>query len=109
MAIISPDECFLIAETRLGDVSLHVAAEKLGISAIVARTWRRKAEKRLTDAIRSGELRRIMSGGTFDRDRDADARLNGVVRPDDDGHPPIAVKTASSGSEARMPRVDERN
>ena len=55
-AVIDPDECALIGETRLGHVRLRVVADRLGISAKVAAAWRAKAERRIDRAITSGEL-----------------------------------------------------
>jgi hypothetical protein len=55
-AIISPDEHLLIAATRLDEVGLAVVAGKLGISVPVAASWRRKAETRLVEAIRAGDV-----------------------------------------------------
>jgi hypothetical protein len=55
-AVITPDECLLISATRLDEIALPVIADKLGISTPLAAAWRRKAEKRLAAAIRSGEL-----------------------------------------------------
>jgi hypothetical protein len=59
-AVIDPDEHLLIAATRLEDVSLQAVAEKLGISALLARAWRRKAERRLAAAITDGELSSVL-------------------------------------------------
>ena len=55
-AIITPDECLLIATTRLDHVGLPVVAGKLGISVELAGAWRRRPEKRLAEAIHAGEL-----------------------------------------------------
>jgi hypothetical protein len=55
-AVIDPDEYLLISATRLDDVPLRVVADKIGISVPVAAAWRRKAERRLADAIGLGEL-----------------------------------------------------
>jgi hypothetical protein len=55
-AIIDPDECLLISATRLDEVALPVVADKLGVSVALAAAWRRKAEKRLAEAIRAGEV-----------------------------------------------------
>jgi hypothetical protein len=56
-AVVGPEECFLIAQTRLEDVSLEVAADRLGVPASTASSWRRRAEHRLREAIADGELR----------------------------------------------------
>ena len=61
-AIIGPEESLLIGETRLGEIPLQVVADKLGVAVTVAATWRRKAEKRLVEAITEGHL----SGITLD-------------------------------------------
>lgn len=55
-AVIDPDEYLLIAATRLDQVALATVADKLGLSVALAAAWRRKAERRLADAIRGGEL-----------------------------------------------------
>ena len=55
-AVIDPDEYLLIAGTRLDQVALATVADKLGLSVPLASAWRRKAERRLADAIRAGEL-----------------------------------------------------
>ncbi|GIJ59142.1 sigma-70 family RNA polymerase sigma factor [Virgisporangium aurantiacum] len=56
LAVIDPDEHLLISATRLEDVPLRVVADKLGISVPLAAAWRRKAERRLAEAIGLGEL-----------------------------------------------------
>lgn len=55
-AVIDPDEHLLISATRLDDIPLRVVADKIGISVSVAAAWRRKAERRLAEAIGLGEL-----------------------------------------------------
>jgi len=55
-AVIDVDEANLIGATRLGQVTLAVAAERLGVTPDCARSWRMKAEQRLAEAIRAGEL-----------------------------------------------------
>ncbi|MEV0731155.1 hypothetical protein [Polymorphospora sp. NPDC050346] len=55
-AVIDPDEFLLIAWTRLDHLSVQVVADRLGVEVEVARAWRRKAERRLVDAIGGGEL-----------------------------------------------------
>jgi hypothetical protein len=55
-AVIDPDECLLISATRLDRVELQVVADKLGITRELATDWRYRAERRLADAIHSGEL-----------------------------------------------------
>ncbi|GAA0914374.1 hypothetical protein [Virgisporangium aurantiacum] len=55
-AVIDPDECLLISATRLDRVDLQVVTDKLGISRDLATAWRYKAELRLAEAIRGGEL-----------------------------------------------------
>jgi hypothetical protein len=56
LAVIDPDEHLLISATRLEDIPLRVVADKLGISVPLAAAWRRKAERRLAEAIGLGEL-----------------------------------------------------
>jgi hypothetical protein len=55
-AVIDPDEYLLIAGTRLDQLTLATVADKLGLSVALAAAWRRKAERRLAEAIRAGEL-----------------------------------------------------
>ncbi|MET8149129.1 hypothetical protein ACIBSW_39745 [Actinoplanes sp. NPDC049668] len=55
-AVIDPDEHLLISATRLDDIALRVVADKIGIAVPVAATWRRKAERRLAEAIGLGDL-----------------------------------------------------
>jgi hypothetical protein len=55
-AVIDPDEHLLISATRLDDIPLRVVADKIGIAVPVAAAWRRKAERRLAEAIGLGEL-----------------------------------------------------
>ncbi len=55
-AVIDPDEHLLISATRLEDIPLRVVADKIGIAVPVAAAWRRKAERRLAEAIGLGEL-----------------------------------------------------
>jgi hypothetical protein len=55
-AVIDPDEYLLIAGTRLDQLALATVADKLGLSVPLAAAWRRKAERRLAEAIRAGEL-----------------------------------------------------
>jgi hypothetical protein len=55
-AVIDTDEAILIGATRLEDVPLAEVATRLGVSAQLAASWRAKAERRLADAIRAGEL-----------------------------------------------------
>jgi len=55
-AVIDPDEYLLIAGTRLDQLALATVADKLGLSVSLAAAWRRKAERRLAEAIRAGEL-----------------------------------------------------
>ncbi|MET7671724.1 hypothetical protein [Micromonospora luteifusca] len=54
--VIDADEANLIAATRLEDASLAQAAAHLGITASLASSWRLKAERRLVEAIRAGDL-----------------------------------------------------
>lgn len=55
-AVIDPEECLLISATRLDDVPLRVVADRLGVTSELAATWRRAGEKRLVEALRTGEL-----------------------------------------------------
>jgi hypothetical protein len=56
VAVIDPDEANLIGATRLGQATLAQAAAELGIDPALAASWRRRAEKRLAEAIHAGEL-----------------------------------------------------
>jgi hypothetical protein len=56
-AVIAPEECYLIGETRLGEMTLHAVAQRLGVATTTAASWRRKAEEAIREAIRDGELR----------------------------------------------------
>jgi hypothetical protein len=56
VAVIDPDEANLIGATRLGQATLAQAAAELGIDPALAGSWRRRAEKRLAEAIHAGEL-----------------------------------------------------
>nr|WP_052165586.1 hypothetical protein [Micromonospora purpureochromogenes] len=54
--VIDIDEARLIAATRLENATLAQAAACLGITARLASSWRLKAERRLLEAIREGDL-----------------------------------------------------
>ncbi|WP_410814828.1 hypothetical protein [Micromonospora sp. 067-2] len=54
--VIDADEANLIAATRLENATLAQAATHLGITASLASSWRLKAERRLLEAIRAGDL-----------------------------------------------------
>ncbi|MEH1166449.1 hypothetical protein V6V47_13775 [Micromonospora sp. CPCC 205539] len=54
--VIDADEANLIAATRLENDTLAQAAVRLGITASLASSWRLKAERRLLEAIRAGDL-----------------------------------------------------
>jgi hypothetical protein len=55
-AVIGPEEHLLISATRLGQLPLQVVADHLGIPVRQAGDWRSNAERRLVEAVRSGEL-----------------------------------------------------
>jgi hypothetical protein len=55
-AIIGPDDHLLISATRLDNETLQSVAERLGVPASTAASWRRKAERRLAEAIAADEL-----------------------------------------------------
>jgi hypothetical protein len=76
-AVIDADEAVLIGATRLEDVPLAEVAAALGVSVQLARSWRRAAERRLVEAIRTGELDYVPLRA---RRRPPDAR-NGRGRP----------------------------
>ncbi|WP_116072776.1 hypothetical protein [Asanoa ferruginea] len=57
--VIDADEANLIAATRLEHHTLTVAAARIGISASLASSWRLKAEHRLLEAIRDGDLAHV--------------------------------------------------
>ncbi|MFD0575171.1 hypothetical protein [Dactylosporangium darangshiense] len=54
--VIDADEANLIAVTRLENATLAQAAARIGITASLASSWRLKAERRLLEAIREGDL-----------------------------------------------------
>jgi hypothetical protein len=54
--VLDAAEATLIGATRLGEATLAQSAERLGISAGMASSWRRRAELRLAEAIRAGDL-----------------------------------------------------
>lgn len=60
--VIDRTEARLIGTTRLEDVPLAVAAVGLGIDAGMAASWRAKAETRLAQAIRAGDLDHVFVG-----------------------------------------------
>jgi hypothetical protein len=78
-AVIDLDEHLLITATRLEDIPLHVAADKLGIAVPLAAAWRRKAEHRLAEAIRTGELSKVVLEATSTGYRDTRARRDGLA------------------------------
>jgi hypothetical protein len=54
--VIDADEANLIAATRLEQTTLAEAAARIGITSRLASSWRLKAERRLLEAIRDGDL-----------------------------------------------------
>ena len=54
--VLDVDDAHLIGATRLDGITLAQAGERNGIDAEEAEFWRRKAEQRLREAIRDGEL-----------------------------------------------------
>jgi hypothetical protein len=54
--VIDADEANIIAATRLDRDTVAQAAARLGVAASVASSWRQKAERRLEQAIRAGDL-----------------------------------------------------
>lgn len=54
--VIDADDANLIAATRLDHATLAQAAARLGITSSLASSWRLKAERRLQEAIRDGDL-----------------------------------------------------
>jgi hypothetical protein len=54
--VLDADEANLIAATRLENATLAEAGARLGITASLASSWRLKAERRLLDAVREGDL-----------------------------------------------------
>ncbi|GAA0739517.1 hypothetical protein Drose_16985 [Dactylosporangium roseum] len=74
--VIDADEANLIAATRLENATLAQAGARIGITASLASSWRLKAERRLLESIREGDLafvplrprrRRRRSGATQQR------------------------------------------
>lgn len=78
--VIDADEAMLIGATRLEDRPLAEIAAALGVSAQLATSWRTKAERRLAEAIRAGELSHVtlrpLRGCEV-----AEARRNGLFLP----------------------------
>src|SRR6266568_601658 len=70
-AVIDPDDHLLISATRLDEVPLRQVADRLGISVTVAAGWRRRAEARLAQVIREGDLSGITLDATLRRARAA--------------------------------------
>lgn len=54
--VLDADEAKLIAATRLENATLAQAAAALGITSSLASSWRLKAERRLLESIREGDL-----------------------------------------------------
>jgi transposase-like protein len=54
--VIDAEEANLIGATRLGQATLAQAAAGLGVAPSLASAWRLRAERRLSAAIRAGEL-----------------------------------------------------
>jgi hypothetical protein len=54
--VIDAEEANLVGATRLGQATLAQAAAGLGIAPSLASAWRLRAERRLSAAIRAGEL-----------------------------------------------------
>ncbi|MGC5322783.1 hypothetical protein ACPXB5_29090 [Micromonospora arida] len=59
IGVIDADDANIIAETRLEGASVQVAAARWGIAGQLASHWRDRAESRLVDAIRDGELAHV--------------------------------------------------
>ncbi|GAB3848595.1 hypothetical protein GCM10027610_070430 [Dactylosporangium cerinum] len=73
--VLDAAEATLIGATRLGETTLAQSAEQLGISAGMASSWRRRAELRLAEAIRAGDLAFVpIRARRGDDGRDASAR-----------------------------------
>lgn len=108
MAVIDPDEYLLICATRLEDIPLRVVADKLGISVPLAAAWRRKAERRLAEAISLGELswaphvlpdtvrRRRAQAAVASRRRRADRPASSPGHPDTAAQPQRMPVTAGA-------------
>lgn len=77
--VIDAEEANLIGATRLGQATLAQAAAGLGIAPSLASAWRLRAERRLSAAIRAGEISGVVLNARFADNRDAEARRNGVV------------------------------
>ncbi|MEU0561297.1 hypothetical protein [Dactylosporangium sp. NPDC006015] len=58
--VIGAEEWTLIARTRLEGCSVRSVAAVLGVDAGLAAAWRRRAERDLVAAIRSGELDHVL-------------------------------------------------
>jgi hypothetical protein len=97
-AIISLDEYLLISATRLDDAGLPAVADNLGISVSVAGAWRRKAERRLAEAIRAGELDWVPLVPLTKGSPDPDA-VDDLSIPGDDDAAPLAGAATSRAAE----------
>jgi hypothetical protein len=69
--VIDADEANLIAATRLEHATLAQAAARIGITSSLASSWRLKAERRLLEAIREGDLAFVPLRGRRRRGGDA--------------------------------------
>jgi hypothetical protein len=87
-AVIGPEEHLLISATRLGQLPLQVVADHLRILVGQAGQWRRTAERRLVEAVQSGEL-------------DWDALVTAATRK--------ATRMAANGACAAAPTATVRN
>jgi hypothetical protein len=77
--VIDSEEHHLIGRTRLEGHTVAKVATELGISAAVAGAWRRKAQLKLADAIRAGDLEHVRLDATLVRRRKRLRELLGVV------------------------------
>jgi len=96
-AVIDPDDHLLISATRLDEVPLQQVADRLGVSVTVAAGWRRRAEARLAQVIRDGELAWV----PLARQKPAGAAVRRPARAAGSSYAPH-VAPGSAGSAPRL-------
>lgn len=77
--IITEAQAELIAATRLGDVLIEQIAAECGQPSAVMRMRRKRAERKIVNALKQGQVSGVVLGARFADDRDAKARRNGGV------------------------------
>ena len=84
-AVIDADEANIIAATRLEGMSVEAVASRWGITPQLTSQWRKVAERKLVDAIRSGELNGVVLRARSNRSaqlmRHVDGGASSVPQP----------------------------